>query len=302
MCQMRSVDRELGHEPDPELFISHLANVFDEVYRVLKPTGNLFLNIGDTYVHGTAKNDLGKVNHAKDSIPDYKKRGVIFSELMKRKKWVKRKQLLLIPYRLAIELQMRGWIIRDMIIWAKGVSVIGKDGEVTEQFGNGIPESCKDRLTKSYEIIIHTVKSQKYYFNKPKTRAKYGGKRKHISENVKVANIIGDHMSNLVAAYRLNRDREVKKEAYAKNVIQANTEPFPDAHFAVMPTKLVRFLMKMGCPENGTVLDPFMGAGTVAYVAEQLGRSWIGVEINPEYVEIIERRLKRTQKSIFNGQ
>ena len=156
---------QLGMEPFPELYIKHLADIFDEVYRVLKKEGNVFINIGDTYATGGIKKDFGKLNYV-DNLEFY---GKAKQELLRRNRgtWIKEKQLLLIPYRLAIELQARGWIVRDMIVWAKKVYDLNED----YQFGNGMPESVKDRLTKGYEVIIHAVKSQDYYFRKPKTKA-----------------------------------------------------------------------------------------------------------------------------------
>lgn len=136
---------QLGLEPTPELYIKHLADIFDKIKRVLKENGNAFINLGDTY---------------------------------------KNKQLLMIPYMLAFELQRRGWFIRDLIIWSKKVYDLNED----IQFGNGLPENIFDRLTKSYEIIIHATKSENYYFNKPKTKHAKVGNVKMIVKNNKLIN------------------------------------------------------------------------------------------------------------------
>lgn len=408
---------QLGLEPSPELYIKHLADIFDEVYRVLKKEGNCFIVIGDSYASGNGKSDFGKVNHARSALETvftakpYMRRYAQEQGLS----WVRSKQLLLIPYRLAIEMQMRGWIIRDLIVWAKTISILDKDGEVEENIGNGLPESVKDRLTKSYEVIIHAVKSEKYYFQKPKTSAKtetferetrgkgegkyrdlpfYGGggsmNRPRPNYNGKfrlidpesvgsmrarllrgsgvAGSVLSQEEEKLRKAFEVNEylvqklresgfsikelsqrtgieeeilrrfltlsesrvclpseefwhilkphlslgeyeefiTEEVRKLlpvlspfSYARNVIQANTEPFKGSHFAVMPLKLVRFLVRMGCPEGGLVLDPFGGAGTVAFVCEELKRKWVLVEANPEFVRIIENRLKNIQKRLF---
>jgi len=345
---------QLGHEPLPDMYVSNLADIFDEVYRVLKPSGNIFINIGDTYAGGGGT--TGGYRQSWEKSADHRPANRESQGIVGRREWIKRKQLLLIPYRLAIELQVRGWIVRDMIIWAKKVAFVGKNGDVTEQVGNGLPESCTDRLTKSYEIVIHAVKSEKYYFNKPTTQMKSEGIERMlrtVSENSKGAFMHGgdrglnSSRASLKKRYEGKFAREIDPEsvgsmrarllrdnppeslfcenggAYIGNVLQINTEPFPDAHFAVMPAKLVRFLMKAGCPSKvcsncgkpyreerptcscnvpscpGIVLDPFMGAGTVAMVAEELGRKWIGVEINSKYVEIMERRLRGVQKVLF---
>ncbi len=398
---------ELGHEPSPELYIKHLADIFDEVRRVLKSEGNCFIIIGDTYAGGggttTAYGQTWEVNAS------HRPNNRLSQKIVGTQNWIKRKQLLLIPYRLAIELQIRDWIIRDIIIWAKKVAFVDREGDVKEQVGNGLPESVKDRLTKSYEVIIHAVKSERYYFNKPKTIMKtrplmgpsenYKGKfsqtedsevfsslrAKFLQTNSKFkeynracGSIAGRVINNLLEGKEMTRTRkalvdvneylkqklkekgytiqelvkltgikestlahyfrtdlsgralpdkevwlvlqsylelgeyeefineEIKSvipefdgQSFVCNVLQANTEPFRDAHFAVMPTKLVRFLIKMGCPKGGVVLDPFLGSGTTALVAEELGRKWIGIEFNREYTEIIKQRLKDVQRKLF---
>ncbi len=293
---------ELGHEPSPELYIKHLGDIFDQVKRVLKKTGNCFIVIGDTYAGGGGT--TGGYTQSWEKNADHRPKNRLSQKIVGTQSWIKRKQLLLIPYRLAIELQMRGWIIRDLIIWAKKVAVVNKEGDVVEQIGNGLPESVKDRLTKAYEVIIHAVKSEKYYFNKPRTSMKPQSVERlmrGVSENHKYAKL-------QYGGGRLNKPRpNIKKltgvefdgTSYVGNVLQMNTEPFPDAHFAVFPTKLVRFLIKAGCPEGGIVLDPFMGAGTVALVAQELGRKWIGVEINPNYAKIAQERLKEVGTKIL---
>ncbi|MGB9873881.1 MAG: DNA methyltransferase, partial [Hydrogenobacter sp.] len=146
---------ELGQEPDVELYINHLADIFDGVKRTLKRAGNCFIVIGETY---------------------------------------KDKQMLLVPYRLAMALQNRGWIVRDIIIWAKKIGFVSKDGIVRKQYGNGLPESVKDRLTKNYEVIIHAVKSENYYFNKPKTKIKEASLQRYLRGHVLSKKYMGKNM------------------------------------------------------------------------------------------------------------
>ncbi|MEM3426629.1 MAG: site-specific DNA-methyltransferase [Nitrososphaerales archaeon] len=259
--------------------IKHLGDIFDQVKRVLKKTGNCFIVIGDTYAGGGGT--TGGYTQSWEKNADHRPKNRLSQKIVGTQSWIKRKQLLLIPYRLAIELQMRGWIVRDLIVWAKKVAFVDKEGEVVNQMGNGIPESVKDRLTKAYEVIIHAVKSPKYYFLKPTAPRKY--------QIQKSNNYNGKYLRARSVRNRYKpKEREI---SYACNVLQINTEPSPLDHFALMPTKLVKFLIKAGCPEGGTVLDPFMGAGTVALVAQELGRKWIGVEINPDYAKIAQKRV-----------
>lgn len=383
---------QLGHEPSPDLYVKHLADVFDQVYKVLKKDGNIFVVIGDSYASGGVKKSFGKLDYVENiSFYGYAKQNLLKSN---KGTWIKEKQLLLIPYRFAIELQNRGWIVRDLIIWGKKIYSINYG----HQFGNGLPEPVKDRLTKSYEVIIHAVKSSKYYFNKPKARSSevnleasfcdnksfkweklsrkskfydaksinvgssLGGRlvknfligkeytfvRKalidvnvYLKKKLKESGLSLDELAKITGikkttlehyfrtdpsgatlpskeAWQLMKkvlglceyEECIKEEyksvlpvvdafAYVGNVIHCNTEPTKEKHYAVMPSKLVEFLIRIGCKEGGVVLDPFGGIGTVAMVAESLNRNWILIEANSQYLEIARKRLKGIQKRLF---
>lgn len=268
---------QLGLEPTFEMYLEHLWQIFDEIWRILKPTGTVWVNLGDTY-NGNKKGKTDK------KVGEYLKETQRY--LVKPvTKNVKQKSLLMIPARFAIGMIDRGWILRNVIIWHKP---------------NAMPESVKDRFTEDFEYIFFFVKQKKYYFkqilepfndatlkrinyafNKSKSdiqsAVKSTGQRK-FAENVKKGKLLGRNK---------------------RTVWNIATKPLKEAHFAPFPPDIPEICIRAGCPEDGIVLDPFMGSGTTAYVAEQLGRKWIGVEINPEYCEIAKRRLSKVQQKLF---
>lgn len=271
------VDGQIGNENEFTDFINKLAEIYKEVYRVLKPTGTCFVNLGDTYAgsgSGTTKNaDTSK--YVKNSKQVY----VLPNGTAKASKFRGtnlNKSLLMIPERFAIGMIDAGWILRNQIIWHKP---------------NQMPSSAKDRFTVDFEKIFFFVKQPKgYYFEQqlePYTKPmnRWGGD--NLEANGKSDWDNGTRQSTY-------RNRNMRPNPDGKNmrtVWSVNTKPFPDAHFAVFPETLVERMIKSGCPENGVVLDPFMGAGTTAVVARKLNRSYIGYELNPEYVKMANDRL-----------
>lgn len=271
------VDGQIGLENTPEEYIEKLTDVFREVYRVLHPSGTLWLNIGDCY----AVSGKGAVKYA-DNAKKYKQgtnRGSLgCPNISKKFDGYKNKDLLGIPWMLAFALRADGWFLRQDIIWAKP---------------NPMPESMKDRCTKSHEYIFLLAKSPKYYFDadaiheksetkgKTKTNAcRYGGKKY-------TANPEKFYRTKSECAYI---DREFRNK---RDVWTVPTQPFQEAHFATFPEKLIADCILAGCPENGIVLDPFIGSGTTAVVARKLSRRYIGFEINQEYIGIANNRLRK---------
>lgn len=396
---------ELGQENELKYYIKNLSDIFDKCRKILKDDGNLFIDIGDCYSREN------------------------------------KKQLNMVPYRLAIEMQDRGWIIREIIIWAKKCYLFSEGRQV----GNGLPEGGDDRFLKTFEVIIHAVKSTNYYFKILKTnisdltvdRIKYGhgiNKNKYENnfykglnntkyslyekdnyiqkkffeynetdnnnDNIDDNNIDDNNFDEIkyigntkykeqgrvnsihgrfarkmldkdklalakrgvveinryiknkfkesglskefflektgVSKYLLDRilndisfstyfvpskelwdlfseylhlgnyDDYVKKEyrdnfwqikPFAKlgNVWLINTQAANISHFAPMPKNLVKILIECGCKENGVVMDPFAGAGTVMLEAESKNLGWIGIEINEEYLEIIKQRFEKNK-------
>lgn len=267
------VEGQLGQEKTPEEFIYNLLEVLMEVYRVLKPHGTLWLNLGDSY----ANKQYGTVKH---------------------------KDLVGVPWTMAFALRSSGWFLRQDIIWHKP---------------NPMPESIKDRCTKAHEYLFLLSKNQKYYYDydailepsvNPKATAKryesgFGGKKnvELLETGQQHTRPIGNkklHYKNLqdkgqpVNSFHLSRleGREYMSPVRNKrSVWTVTTKPFKEAHFATFPPDLIEPCVLAGCPEGGTILDPFNGAGTTGLVALKHNRNYLGIDLNPEYIEITRRRL-----------
>lgn len=261
----------LGLEPTPDLYIEHLVAVFREVRRVLRKDGTCWVNIGDSYARDPAKGqhrpgDSGKQAYIYDGGNGRASATGVGLGL-------KEKDLCLIPFRLAIALQADGWWIRSDIIWSKT---------------NPLPESVRDRPSKSHEYLFMLTRSSKYYFDREAVRepvASYkrkGGSASYTADGA-VSHGVGSDSLHQMAGQGRN----------LRSVWTIATQPFPEAHFAVFPEKLAEPCVKAGCPPNGTTLDPFAGAGTVALVSAKLGRSHIGIELNPDFIAMAEKRLER---------
>ena len=269
-------DKQLGLEPTPELYIEHMTEIFGEVKRVLKKEGTLWLNIGDTYSGGGVTNNE-RENKQVCNIPP-RGSGLILP-----------KCLCMIPERLAWSLIQDGWILRNKIIWYKP---------------NGMPSSVKDRFTNKHEYIYLFSQSKKYYFDLDAVRephAESGIQRMKYP----VSDWRGSSGKSSWCQTKDNPDKHIiDYNPSGKNpgdVFIVNTQPFPEAHFAVFPEKLCEKPIKAGCPKDGTVLDPFCGAGTTGVVAKKLGRSFIGIEINDDYAEMSRKRIIKVgyQQELF---
>lgn len=287
----------LGLEPTFKLYLEHLFQIFDEVKRVLKKTGTCFVNIGDTYggINSRASNGNGGRAGFGNKREGTFKRGT-------------GKSLIGIPERFAIGMTDRGWIRRNAIIWHKL---------------NCMPQSCKDRFTVDFECVYFFTKSRKYYFEQqfeplaistlPRMSRGISKKNKWVNgadgqtphglsqprPNVRKmhgtrygGNGKGLHSHSGYYDYdgtpRFNPQGRNKRAVWA-----IPTAPFSGAHFAVFPEALVEPMIKAGCPKDGLVLDPFMGSGTVGVVAKKLGRNELGIELNPEYVAMAEKRINK---------
>ena len=269
---------QLGLEKDFNEYIDKLIRVFNEIKRILKSTGTLWVNLGDTYSNsgGSGKNQtihkqFGKVQkinkYSAGTVPH-------------RVKSLPSKCLVQIPARFAIKMVDNGWILRNEIIWRKN---------------NVMPSSAKDRLTVDFEKVFFFVKAKKYYFKqlfepyiKPLNR--WGG------ETLKAEKESLWDKNTGQKSYRNRSMRPNPKGRNKRTTWDINTKPFKGAHFAVFPEKLVEPMLEAGCPENGIVLDPFCGSGTVAVVAKRFNRRYVGFDLNPEYVKIAEERLMSIDK------
>lgn len=300
------VEGQIGLEDTPEKFIEKLTEVFMQVYRILKPEGTLWLNIGDSYWGGGWRNaEFNK--HSGDLQKGSK--GTYCGKTMPACKGVqgvyKPKDLIGIPWMLAFSLRNAGWYLRQDIIWHKP---------------NPMPESVTDRCTKSHEYIFLFSKSQKYYFDheaiqepcidQKNTNFQSGSRSNGINKD-RNDNDLGERSKNwkpktkncqydgqLPNSMHLRKEQGLLDKTYTvrnkRDVWSVNVKPCKEAHFATYPAELIKPCILAGCPEGGVVLDCFMGAGTTALVAKSLDRNYLGIELNPEYKEIAEKRLYNT--------
>jgi len=272
---------QLGLEKTPEEYVEKMVKVFREVKRVLKKDGTCFLNLGDSYAGSTGQTG-GK------GLNTYQKEANATNSMMKPSKinGLKPKDLCMIPARVAIALQSDGWWLRQDIIWHKP---------------NPMPESVQDRCTKSHEFIFLLTKSAKYYYDNNAIRepvsdvslkrAEYGWDCDRPSTKNASMNGEGIHTKKMGNRF-VNPDGRNKRSVWT-----ITTKPYKDAHFAVFPPTIPELCIKAGSKEGDTVLDPFFGSGTTGWVAQRLGRQWIGIELNAEYIKIAEKRF--AQKELF---
>jgi DNA modification methylase len=265
-CGATRIDSQLGLESTLEEYLGKMVAVFREVKRVLRKDGTCWVNMGDSYGQNQGKGF--------DTNQDGGERKKICAS-PKIKTGLKPKDLMGVPWRLAFALQADGWYLRSDIIWHKP---------------NPMPESVTDRPTKSHEYLFLLTKSQKYYYDQEAVREKmkeesaerykysFGGKKnEHL--------LLTDNQTAVVG------DRTPTNGRNLRTVWTIATQPFPEAHFATFPKKLVEPCILAGSPVGGTVLDPFSGSGTTGLVAYEHGREFIGIELSPEYVKMAERRL-----------
>ena len=273
LCGAVREDKQVGLEETPEEYIDRLVRIFREVKRVLKNDGTLWVNIGDSYNSaqtGSIHSEKQKTNKGS------------FSNLYTKKLVdnCKPKDLIGIPWMLAFALRADGWYLRQDIIWSKP---------------NPMPESVKDRCTKSHEYIFLLSKSSTYYFDYESIKeiaaiqnaveARFGGNKYSENED---RTLYHRYSGN---EYKLNiKDGLVKRQKRDVWTIKPST--FSGAHFATFPEELVKNCLMAGCPANGVILDPFMGSGTVGLVAKNNGRNYVGIDLNQNYVDMAEKRIE----------
>jgi DNA modification methylase len=244
------VEGQIGVEPSPAEYIAKLVDVFEQVRRVLKPDGVLWLNMGDSYAgswgaqsrqgEGVMK---GRSIVAERQIAAAQKK--TFAGAIPRNDWgLKNKDLMGMPWRVAFALQGAGWWLRSDVIWHKPTAM---------------PESVRDRPTRSHEYLFLLTKSKLYHYDADAIR------ETAVSDEYMVRN--------------------------ARTVWSVASQPFKGAHFACFPPKLVEPCVLAGSRLGDLVLDPFCGAGTTGLVAHRLGRHFVGIEINPDYVAMARQRI-----------
>jgi len=268
------VDGQLGLEESPEEFINNLVNVFREVRRVLKDDGTLWLNLGDGY--GRQVGSGFNTNENTSGNNRVEKMQKIYGDIHINTN-LPPKNLIGIPWRVALALQADGWYLRQDIIWHKP---------------NPMPESVKDRCTKAHEYIFLLSKSPKYFYDADAIS------EKTITKDNVNRDRDTTRLNNTPGRTKMNGLKTNNYETRNKrSVWKINTKPYKEAHFAVFPEELPTLCIKAGSKEGDVVLDPFFGSGTTGWVAQRLGRAWIGIELNPEYIKIAEKRF--IQQDLF---
>ncbi len=292
------VEGQIGLENCFGDYIWKLCDIFDEVKRVLRKDGTCWVNIGDTYSGGgSGQKDTGKLGYPSEVVCGTGNKPSSKTELTN-------KCLCMIPFRFALEMVNRGWILRNTIIWHKP---------------NCMPHSIKDRFTVDFEYLFFFTKSKNYWFDQQfepfsesfKERVKYnfGGNKTDIGGN-KLGYVRGDK------SHILNNPGRNKRCVWS-----IVTKCCHDSHFASYPEELCETPLRAGCPkeickkcgnpreknsdcgcgtgfEPGIVLDPFVGTGTTLVVAKRLGFNGIGIDINPEYIKIAENRLIKVENRL----
>jgi DNA modification methylase len=276
------VEGQLGLEATPDEFCAALVEVFQEVRRVLKDDGTVWLNLGDSYCNAGSRNNgsgldgkrrggmEGSDGTWEDSRNKYGDMRKGFPSI-----GVKHKDLIGIPWRVAFALQADGWYLRQDIIWHKP---------------NPMPESVRDRCTKAHEYIFLLTKKPKYYFDSSsmqepasqpdrKRNDRFGG-------NKYVEGVKHSDRSQFTGAETRNR----------RSVWTVTTKPYKGAHFATFPPDLIRPCILAGSRPGDTVLDPFGGSGTTGQVALEEGRRAVLTELNPAYADLARERISKISR------
>lgn len=276
-CGAIRVDNQLGLEQTPQEYVDNMVGLFREVRRVLRKDGTCWVNLGDSYHGGGSTTSTGqntRLYEAKSTLQSRHTEGSC-ARLPKPRGYegFKPKDLVGIPWRVAFALQADGWYLRQDIIWAKP---------------NPMPESVTDRCTKAHEYIFLLTKAEKYWFD-----------HKAIKEDgvcpagTKGAKGSAERASQFGVNSRPPEYKVYDGKRNKRSVWTVTTKPFKGAHFATFPPDLIQPCILAGCPEGGTVLDPFGGAGTTGMVALKHRRNAILIELNPEYAYMAQTRIKQ---------
>lgn len=298
LCGAKRVDKQIGLESTLKEFIDTLVGLFREVRRVLKTDGTCWINMGDSYassVNGRSAADTKATGNDDRTFRD-KPFSTVGNGL-------KPKDLCGQPWRLALALQDDGWWLRQDIIWAKP---------------NPMPESVEDRCTKSHEYIFLMTKCEHYWFDAEAirepasdwgTRDRTNGKYHNEGTGLRPHTGLKGNRKTFRGGGTYTHSGAFNNSDYKPNTTKGNSpEPVIDrnkrsvwtvptaqskeSHFATFPIELIKPIILAGCPQDGIVYDPFMGSGTTALVARMLGRSYLGSELNADYIKIASDRLR----------
>ena len=268
-CNAVREDGQIGLEETPEQYIEAMVEVFRCVWDVLEDDGTLWLNIGDSYYNyrpgkGQALVKQSVANSNQDLPQTCARRNNKLDGL-------KEKDLIGIPWMLAFALRADGWYLRQDIIWHKP---------------NPMPESVQDRCTKAHEYIFLFSKKQHYHFDHEAIK-----EEGVIPAGTLAAKGSAERQNQKGVNARPPEYKEYDGQRNKRSVWTVTTKPYEGAHFAVFPTDLIEPCILAGAPVGGVVLDPFMGSGTTAQVAQDLGRKYLGCELNPAYQPLQNKRL-----------
>ncbi len=286
---------QIGLEKTPTEYVEKLVGVFQEVRRVLRDDGTLWLNIGDSYAASQSNNGGYSAKSTLAGFTNPNTKGRIANEATAPRPishGCKPKDLIGIPWLLAFALRADGWYLRSDIIWSKP---------------NPMPESVTDRPTKSHEYLFLLSKSGTYFYDAEAIKETavtdedrdfgirrdrdlgYDSKEAVLRKRPSVKR--GDFNGKTNAMPGREAFRAITETRNRRSVWTVTTQPYAGAHFATFPPKLIEPCIKAGSKEGDTVLDPFFGAGTTGLVADRLGRDCIGIELNPAYAELARTRI-----------
>lgn len=265
--------KQIGQEQLLKDYLNNLLDVSGQLHRVLKKTGVMYWNHGDGYAGANRGTNKKGEFLVKSKVQKKYKASFVKPPNWKLNKYPK-KSLLMQNYRLIINMvDLQGWRLRNILVWHKK---------------NPAPESVRDRYRRTYEPIFLLSKSEKYYFNMDPIRKPYA---KTSKKRFKYAvHSSKDHN------YTSNKYYVSEKGKIPGDIITTATSNFKGFHSATFPEKLIEPFIISSCPKGGTVLDPFMGRGTVLKVARKHGCNAIGIELNPEYVEIAKKYIGWSKK------
>ena len=259
-------ENQIGMEQSPEEYVEEMVKVFRKVRDCLADDGTLWLNIGDSYYNYRSDGNYPQqsVSKTRQDLPESTPvRG-------NKLKGYKSKDLIGIPWMLAFALRADGWYLRQDIIWHKP---------------NPMPESVRDRCTKSHEYIFLLSKNRKYFYDneaiKEPVKKDWGTRDRTNGKYHNKGTGLQPH-SGLTKSYTTKNKR---------SVWSVTNKSYKGAHFATYPPDLIEPCIKAGSEKGDTILDPFMGSGTTAVVAKTLGRNYIGCELHEEYGKLIKKRL-----------
>ncbi|MDT7540580.1 MAG: hypothetical protein QOE33_484 [Acidobacteriota bacterium] len=270
------VEGQHGLEASPDEYIERLCAVFDEIKRVLKPRGTCWVNLGDAY--STRSSKTGKPKHPQPILSGASNKALDFKRPSAR---LPSKCLVQLPARFSLAMTNRGWVLRNEIIWHKP---------------NCLPQSARDRFTVDFEKLFFFVKQRHYNFRQQfePLCGRDRMLRRLVNPDAQHKRAYGDRYISTInpRTAEASRLRILRRGRNKRAVWRIPVRPFRGDHFAVYPPELIETPVRAGCPKGGVVLDPFMGSGTTALVARKLGRNFVGIELNPNYVRLARRRLR----------